>query len=102
MRNELAEYLVEHARREGYSLPARPLVLIETEAELEVGTFGIAVATQEAAGEGRRPHIDAAARAVPPVAPTLARRNRPRRRPPRRAVEEPPARRRNDGLHAVP
>ena len=31
MRNELVEYLVEHARREGYSLAARPLVLLETE-----------------------------------------------------------------------
>ena len=26
MRTELAEYLVEHARREGYSVPSRPLV----------------------------------------------------------------------------
>jgi FhaA, N-terminal domain/FHA domain len=48
MRNELAEYLVEHARREGYSLAARPLVLLETDPELTVGTFGIAVSTQPA------------------------------------------------------
>src|SRR6478672_131176 len=47
MRTELAEYLVEHARREGYSLPRRPLVLIETADELAVGTFGIAVDTQD-------------------------------------------------------
>jgi Protein of unknown function (DUF3662)/FHA domain len=54
MRSELAEYLVEHARREGYSLPARPLVLIETEPELLIGTFGIAVSTQpeRQAGDG--------------------------------------------------
>jgi len=53
MRNELAEYLVEHARREGYSLSARPLVLLETEPELVVGTFGIAVSTQSLDGGGR-------------------------------------------------
>jgi hypothetical protein len=53
MRNELAEYLVEHARREGYSLSARPLVLLETEPELVVGTFGIAVSTQSVDGDGR-------------------------------------------------
>ncbi len=53
MRTELAEYLVEHARREGYSVPSRPLVLIETETELAVGTFGIAVATQD--GDGAEP-----------------------------------------------
>ena len=53
MCNELAEYLVEHARREGYSVPSRPLVLIETEPELTVGTFGIAVATQD--GDGAEP-----------------------------------------------
>jgi hypothetical protein len=49
MRNELAEYLVEHARREGYSLSARPLVLLETDDDLTVGTFGIAVSTQRPA-----------------------------------------------------
>jgi len=36
MRNELAEYLVEHARREGYTLSARPLVLLETDEDLTV------------------------------------------------------------------
>ncbi|MGZ4430083.1 MAG: FhaA domain-containing protein [Gaiellales bacterium] len=49
MRSELAEYLVEHARREGYSLPTRPLVLLETEPDLSVGMFGIAVATRDGA-----------------------------------------------------
>jgi len=49
MRNELAEYLVEHARREGYTLSARPLVLLETDEDLTVGTFGIAVSTQSPA-----------------------------------------------------
>ena len=47
MRMDLAEYLVEHARREGYSIAARPAVLLETEPDLQVGMFGIAVATHE-------------------------------------------------------
>ncbi len=62
MRTELAEYLVEHARREGYSLPRRPLVLIETADELAVGTFGIAVDTQDE---------DAPAAPEPPMPPPL-------------------------------
>jgi Protein of unknown function (DUF3662)/FHA domain len=86
MRNELAEYLVEHARREGYSLAARPLVLLETDDELVVGTFGIAVSTQPAgavaadsspppaAASAPVPDVDLAPPAVPPapvVAPPL-------------------------------
>ena len=62
MRTELAEYLVEHARREGYSVPSRPLVLIETEPKLAVGTFGIAVATQD--GDGAEP-LDAPLASAP-------------------------------------
>src|SRR3954452_24556146 len=69
MRNELAEYLVEHARREGYSLPARPLVLIETEPELAVGTFGIAVATQEGPGQGNGRTSASPPAAAAPAAP---------------------------------
>jgi hypothetical protein len=90
MRNELAEYLVEHARREGYSLPARPLVLIESEADLVVGTFGIAVATQEAAGEGNG-RTSAPPPPVPPVAPPLATPEPPPAPPAPPAAEEPPA-----------
>ena len=78
MRNELAEYLVEHARREGYSLAARPLVLLETDDELVVGTFGIAVSTQPAGAAAAdssprspgppMPDVDLAPPAVPPAA----------------------------------
>ncbi len=39
---ELQEYLSEHARREGYALLSPPLVLMETDADLDVGEFGIA------------------------------------------------------------
>ncbi len=47
LRTELAGYLTEHARREGYSLPGRARVMIETADELEVGTFGIAAEMEE-------------------------------------------------------
>ena len=67
MRNELAEYLVEHARREGYSLAARPLVLLETDQELVVGTFGIAVSTQPAGAAAAEPPPAPAAPPAPPV-----------------------------------
>jgi len=39
---ELQEYLGEHARREGYALLGAPKVLLETDADLAVGEFGIA------------------------------------------------------------
>jgi hypothetical protein len=39
---ELQEYLGEHARREGYALLGPPQVLLETDADLAVGEFGIA------------------------------------------------------------
>src|SRR3989440_9842487 len=42
LRSELQEYLGEHARREQYALLSSPRVLIETDADLDVGEFGIA------------------------------------------------------------
>ena len=42
LRNELQEYLSEHARREDYALLSPPRVLMETDPDLEVGEFGIA------------------------------------------------------------
>jgi hypothetical protein len=39
---ELAAYLAEHAHREGYSLVSPPHVLLEEDADLSVGEFGIA------------------------------------------------------------
>ena len=84
MRTELAEYLVEHARREGYSVPSRPLVLIETEPKLAVGTFGIAVATQD--GDGAEP-LDAPLASAPAVAPIPVPAPPPLSEPP---VSEPP------------
>ncbi len=39
---ELQEYLVEHARREGYALLTPPKVILESDADLAMGEFGIA------------------------------------------------------------
>ena len=72
LRTELAGYLTQHAKRQAYSLPGRIRVVIETADELEIGLFGIAVATEE---EPRfpdmPPHSERAAetperRALPP------------------------------------
>jgi hypothetical protein len=40
--HELADYLAEHARREGYALLSAPRVLIHEDPDLAVGEFGIA------------------------------------------------------------
>ncbi|MER3409826.1 MAG: hypothetical protein C4306_06950, partial [Thermoleophilia bacterium] len=42
LRAELQEYLAEHARREGYALLSPPIVLMTTDADLDLGEFGIA------------------------------------------------------------
>ena len=45
---ELQEYLVEHARREGYALLTPPRVLLETDDDLAMGEFGIATRVVQA------------------------------------------------------
>jgi hypothetical protein len=68
MCNELAEYLIEHARREGYSTATRPVVTLESEPDLTVGMFGIAVGADEhAADEPAQPPATVAAPRVPPM-----------------------------------
>jgi hypothetical protein len=42
LRDELAEYLAEHARRENYVLLTPPTVLLEVDEDLDLGVFGIA------------------------------------------------------------
>ena len=42
LRDELGDYLAEHARREGYVLLTPPRVEFETDDDLDVGVFGIA------------------------------------------------------------
>ena len=59
LRSELQEYLSEHARREDYALLSTPRVVMETDADLDVGEFGIATrmvqADRRAAGDGEPP-----------------------------------------------
>ncbi len=47
LRTELAGYLTQHAKRQAYTLPGRIRVVIEVADELDIGLFGIAVATEE-------------------------------------------------------
>src|SRR5512146_2463799 len=42
LREELADYLAEHARRERYVLLTPPRVKLESDADLDIGVFGIA------------------------------------------------------------
>src|SRR5271167_3841367 len=42
LREELQDYLAEHARRESYALLSSPKVKLETDADLDIGVFGIA------------------------------------------------------------
>lgn len=51
---ELSLYLLEHARKRGYSLISRPVVMIETEERLELGTFGIQARLADAPAEAAR------------------------------------------------
>jgi hypothetical protein len=86
MCSELEEYLVEHARREGYTTASRPVVTLETEEDLHVGMFGIAVETgdededelESQPDAEPRPGPDAGiappvpvAAPIPPIAPGL-------------------------------
>jgi Protein of unknown function (DUF3662)/FHA domain len=42
LKDELQEYLAEHARREGYVMLSTPRVELDTDEDLDVGVFGIA------------------------------------------------------------
>lgn len=64
---ELADYLSEHARREGYSLLSPPRLKLEEDEDLTVGEFGIATRMVQARrGTGAAPP----APARPPVSET--------------------------------
>src|SRR3954451_13011072 len=67
LRTELAVYLAEHARREGYVLNTRPRVLFETDERLSVGEFGIGceiVSPDAGAAEEPAPEPEPQARAT--------------------------------------
>jgi len=51
LRDELGEYLAEHARREGYALLTPPRVELETDDDLDVGVFGIATRMVQPSGK---------------------------------------------------
>ncbi|HEX6725070.1 MAG TPA: DUF3662 and FHA domain-containing protein [Gaiella sp.] len=63
---ELQEYLVEHARREGYALLSPPRVFLESDEDLAMGEFGIA--TRVAQPDER----DASSTALPAPVPSVA------------------------------
>ena len=68
---ELQEYLGEHARREGYALLTAPRVLLQTDADLAMGEFGIAtrvVQREEAASPVAPPPRGSIAPPQPPPA----------------------------------
>jgi FhaA, N-terminal domain/FHA domain len=49
--DELAGYLLEHARRERFTLPARPVIEFETDGRLGLGEFGIQTGVVEVSDE---------------------------------------------------
>ena len=58
--DELQNHLADHAKREGYALMSPPIVLMETDEDLSVGEFGIAVRMVQP-GRGRGGAAEAAA-----------------------------------------
>lgn len=54
LKGELADYLAEHARREGYVTAAPPSVGFETDDDLDIGVFGIATRTVQPEGQSAR------------------------------------------------
>ncbi|HEY6962350.1 MAG TPA: DUF3662 and FHA domain-containing protein [Gaiellaceae bacterium] len=51
LRDELGDYLAEHARRESYVLLSAPRVELETDEDLDVGVFGIATRMVQPSGK---------------------------------------------------
>jgi hypothetical protein len=79
---ELQDYLVEHARRESYAMLTPPKVLMQTDADLSLGEFGIA--TRMVQPDGRRaPVPDEPAAQVEPGATMIYK---PKVQPPTEAV----------------
>lgn len=71
--DELRDYLVEHARREGYVLLSQPKVTFNTDADLELGEFGIATKlAQKPAANEREPKAGATMIYKPRAQPTEA------------------------------
>ena len=73
LRNELASYLAEHARRAGYVMPTRPRVRFETESSLHTGIFGISTALvrDDEAPDAMPPPAPEPVMALPPEPPPV-------------------------------
>ncbi|HEX3807870.1 MAG TPA: DUF3662 and FHA domain-containing protein [Gaiellaceae bacterium] len=71
LRDELGDYLAEHARRESYVLLSPPKVEIDTDEDLDVGVFGIATRMVQS-GRGDGPDTDAEPNATMVYKPTAA------------------------------
>jgi hypothetical protein len=73
--DELADYLTEHARRESYALMTPPVVKLETDDDLGLGTFGIATrmvqATAQATAQATRGATPSAAAPSVPAPPLV-------------------------------
>jgi hypothetical protein len=95
---ELQEYLVEHARREGYAMLTPPRVLLETDSDLAIGEFGIATrvaqpdevaaAVGAAAVGGAAPQVPAPLPVEAPAATVVYRPGDQQGAPPEEPVEE--------------
>ena len=73
LRDELGDYLAEHARRESYALLSPPRVELETDADLDVGVFGIATRMVQPSGrEAEGPPTDAEPNATMVYKPSAA------------------------------
>jgi hypothetical protein len=68
LRNELQEYLAEHARREGYVLLTPPVVAFETDDDLTIGEFGIATRMAQGARGSKQKDAPAPAAQLEPGA----------------------------------
>ena len=79
---ELQDYLIEHARRESYALLTPPKVLMQTDADLSIGEFGIATRMVQADGR-RAPARDEPAEQLEPGATMVYK---PKAQPPTEAV----------------
>ncbi len=93
LRDELQEYLAEHARRERYVLLTPPRVKLETDADLDIGVFGIA--TRLVRGPGTQAPGGCARGAGQSGATMIykaSRRRRQRRRRGRAVEARPPPR----------
>jgi len=65
LRVELAEYLAEHARREHLAVMGKPVVLFETDEDLDLGEFGIATRiVQRRGGPSQEPDVEPGATMV--------------------------------------